>query len=528
MKVHKLLSFKLFVIICVVLTLTFIIKIYVFFNAQLKNYEQIMTQCAKNTSLIIRSSTRQSMLLNQKDEAYKIIQLIEKEPNIEKIRIYDKNGIIAFSTDSTEISNKVDINSRPCSLCHGLKGETPSEIAIEKNKRVFRKEDGTRLLGFITPIRNEPGCYTAQCHFHKADVSVLGLLDIILSLKETDKTVASQRSNLIKTNTAITLALAFIVGTFIWIFVYIPIAKLLVGTKEISSGNLDYKIQNTANDEVGVLADSFNKMTEDLRAAKQEITEWSNGLEKRVEEKTKELKDTQERMLQVEKMASLGKLAATVAHELNNPMAGILTYSKLIQRKLQSKVAPGEKEFILSHLKMIETESDRCGKIIKDLLLFSRKEKSEISPHQLNSIIEKSLQLISHHLKLNNIKYKMELQPGLPDVSIDQNQIKQALLALYVNGVEAMEQDGLLTIKTQYKKGDKWIYVYIQDNGKGIPENLQQQIFEPFFTTKTSSKNFGLGLSVAYGIITNHQGEIKVESEINKGTTFIIKLPVYG
>jgi two-component system NtrC family sensor kinase len=357
-------------------------------------------------------------------------------------------------------------------------------------------------------------------------VSVLGLLDIILSLEETDKSVAIQQSNLIRTNIIITLVLAFLVGGFIWFFVYIPIAKLNIGTKEISSGNLDYKIISKSKDEIGLLAESFNKMTEDLKIAKREILEWSNGLEKRVLEKTKELKKTQQRILQIEKMASLGKLSATVAHELNNPLAGILTFSKLIQRKLNKKTTPEDIKFILEHLKMIETESDRCGKIINDLLIFSKKQRTEVKPTNLNSILEESLQLIAHHLKLNNIELNKKLMADIPEVNIDPNQIKQALLALYMNAQEAMEGGGILTVATYYNKNEKWVYIRIHDNGKGILEEIRPHIFEPFFTTKNSVKGYGLGLPVVYGIIHNHDGEIKIESEVNKGTTIFIKLPI--
>jgi two-component system NtrC family sensor kinase len=228
-----------------------------------------------------------------------------------------------------------------------------------------------------------------------------------------------------------------------------------VGTKEISSGNLDYKIKINTRDEIGGLAKSFNRMTEDLTEAKKEITEWSNELEQRVDQKTKELKKTQEGILQIEKMASLGKLSATVAHELNNPMAGILTYSKLIQKKLQrDNLLPKEKEAILNYLKIIEDESDRSGSIVKNLLLFSRKQEKDIRPHQINSIIEKALQLIRHHLELNSVNLQKQLQKDLPVVYVDENQIKQALLALFVNAAEAMEKDGVLTIRTNYKKSE--------------------------------------------------------------------------
>jgi two-component system NtrC family sensor kinase len=264
-----------------------------------------------------------------------------------------------------------------------------------------------------------------------------------------------------------------------------------------------------------------------LRVAKKEITEWSNELEKRVNEKTDELQKTQERILQIEKMASLGQLSATVAHELNNPMAGILTYSKLIQRKLEKDPLPAtEKENILKHLKMIETESDRLGKIIKDLLLFSKKQEPEFREVNLNDVVEMSFQLVSHHLELHNITLERTLQPNMPMVQVDDNQIKQMLLALYVNATEAMDEEGVLKVSTYLKQSEQKVYLVVSDNGKGIPEDVQPHIFEPFFTTKNAVKGFGLGLSVVYGIVHNHKATISVESEVNIGTTFIIKFPV--
>jgi two-component system, NtrC family, sensor kinase len=412
-------------------------------------------------------------------------------------------------------------------MCHSSNEASILEPSTNERRRIFKGADGTRLLGFVTAIKNEESCYTSDCHFHGKDETILGTLDVILSLKETDQVLNAEKSKMISASVAVTLILAFAVGIFIWFFVHIPVKKVIVGTKEISSGNLDYKIKIKTRDEIGGLAKSFNKMTEDLTEAKKEITEWSNELEQRVDQKTKELKKTQEGILQIEKMASLGKLSATVAHELNNPMAGILTYSKLIQKKLQrDNLLPKEKEAILSYLKIIEDESDRSGSIVKNLLLFSRKQDKDIKPHQINSIIEKALQLIRHHLELNSVNLQKQLQKDLPVVYVDENQIKQALLALFVNAAEAMEKDGVLTVRTNYKKSENNVYIYVQDNGKGIAEEDKEHIFEPFFTTKHAVKGVGLGLSVVYGIIQNHNAEITVDTELNKGTTFIIKLPV--
>jgi two-component system NtrC family sensor kinase len=317
------------------------------------------------------------------------------------------------------------------------------------------------------------------------------------------------------------------VGVFIWIWVHVPVKKLIKGTREISSGNLDYIIPETGKDEMGMLGRSFNEMTTDIKKAKEEITTWSNQLEDRVKEKTEALEKTQERNLQIEKMASLGQLSATVAHELNNPMAGILTYSKLIQKKInKGPLSEEEKDLVLKHLKMIESESARSGEIIKNMLLFSRQESIEMKPHQVDEIVESSLDLISHHLKLHNIELKKEFQPDLPPVNVDENQIKQALLALYVNAVEAMDDEGILTVKTSWMRAKQQVIIIIEDTGKGIPETVKSQVFEPFFTTKNEVKGVGLGLAAVYAIIQKHSADISFESEVNKGTTFKIVFPL--
>ncbi len=526
MRLIRLLSFRIFILVFIILSALSIFVSYLQLSSQLENYEQMVTDCGMRTSELIRASTRHSMLLNQNEATYNIIRTIARQEAIEKIRIYNKEGTIIFSADDSEINTTVDMEHEACYMCH-VQNTIIHEPSTQERRRIFTDNNGMRLLGFVTAIKNEESCYTSSCHFHDQDDTILGTLDVIISLEETDKKIEQQKSSMITESIAVTLFLAFAIGIFIWIFVHVPVNKLIIGTKEISSGNLDYKINTTTNDEIGSLGQSFNKMTGDLNAAKKEITEWSDELENRVNQKTKELKNTQERILQIEKMASLGQLSATVAHELNNPMAGILTYSKLIQKKINAvDMELQKKESILKSLKMIESESERSGSIVKNLLLFSRKEKTEIRQHSINAIIESSLLLITHHLKLNNIELQKNLQSDIPKIFVDENQIKQALIAIFVNAVEAMENVGILKIMTHYKSAERSVYIHIQDNGKGISLEDQKRIFEPFFTTKNAVKGVGLGLSVVYGIIRNHNGLVQVESKINEGTTFIIKLHV--
>lgn len=526
MRFFKLLSFRLFILIFLILTTFTILFSYYILQLETRQYEEVARQCAKRTSEIVFGSTRHSMLLNQNEYTYEIIKSIVSQQGIEKISLYEKSGRIVFSTKEDEIGTKVNMQDRICAVCHEYSGElkaNPTNIWHQ----ISENENGIRYLSYLTPIKNEKSCSTSDCHFHKKEETFIGLINLKMSLENLDKTVEENKARMISANILITFILSLLVGAFIWIFVHVPVNKLILGTKEISSGNLGYKIESKSKDEIGILAKSFNVMSIDLKEAKNEITVWSNQLENRVKEKTEELEQTQKRNIQIEKMASLGQLSATVAHELNNPIAGILTYSKLIQKKLSKEtLTEDEKKSILKNLKMIESESQRSGDIVKNMLLFSRQQAVEMKLINIKKVVESSIELISHHLQLHNIEIKKYYQANIPEIFVDENQIKQALLALYVNAVEAIENEGILKIKTEWKKPNNYIYIYISDSGRGIPENVKAQIFEPFFTTKNAVKGVGLGLSSVYAIINKHNGEIMVESELDKGTTFIIKLPL--
>ena len=526
MRLSNLLSFRLFILIFLVLTALSVGFSLYYIQLESAQYQEVARQCAQRTSALVAGSTRNAMLLNQKGKAFEIMRDLALQDGIEKICLYDKQGRVVFSTVEDEIGDSIGLASRPCATCHTISGELKDEPEKEWHQ-IFVSENGYRSLSYLRPIENEESCFTADCHAHSPDQTYVGVLCVVMSLEKMDNLVEENKASMISVSIIITILLGFVAGIFLWVGVHVPVKKLIQGTHEISSGNLDYKIKDMGKDEMGILANSFNHMTEDLRKAKDEITQWSSQLENRVKEKSEELKKTQKRHLQIEKMASLGQLSATVAHELNNPIAGILTYSKLIQKKLnKDHISDEEKDAILKHLKMIETESARSGDIVKNMLLFSRQGATDIKQKDINQVINSAIELVSHHLKLHNIQLIKELQEDMPAIFIDENQIKQALIALFVNAVEAMENDGILGVTTEWNRPEKSIWIYIRDTGKGIPDDLKNQIFEPFFTTKNAVKGVGLGLASVYAIINNHKGEIVVESEIDKGTTFIVKLSI--
>jgi two-component system NtrC family sensor kinase len=280
---------------------------------------------------------------------------------------------------------------------------------------------------------------------------------------------------------------------------------------------------------MGRLASSFNEMAEELGDAQQELKEWTRTLEERVDEKTQTLQQAQEHLVQREKMASLGTLAAVVAHEINNPLSGVLTYAKLLHKMMGGEGPKTERlEDIRKYLKTIEAETARCGDIVSNLLEFSRKSGSAIEEADLNSIVERTLFLINHKLKLQEIELEKSFSPDLPAITCDADQIQQALLAVFMNAMDAMPKGGVLEVATRLgettAEGERWVELEVTDSGVGIPSAVLGRLFDPFFTTKKDKESVGLGLSVVHGIVKSHHGNINVQSKPGR-TTFLISLP---
>ncbi len=250
-------------------------------------------------------------------------------------------------------------------------------------------------------------------------------------------------------------------------------------------------------------------------------------LHERVKKAYEELQSAQEQIIRSEKMVSLGKMSASIAHEINNPLAAVLTYVKLIMRlKEKGKIQADEQSNISKYLNIMEAELSKCGDIVKNLLSFSRQSAGEVKEHQVEEIIDRSLAIINHELELKGIRLRKEIEPDIPPVKCDIRHIQQAVLNLLINANEAMDSGGTITIRAENSSKKGFINILVEDTGCGIPKENLDKIFEPFFTTKDDGKGVGLGLSVAYAIIMRHGGSIDVQSTEGKGTRFIISLPI--
>jgi two-component system NtrC family sensor kinase len=354
------------------------------------------------------------------------------------------------------------------------------------------------------------------------------VLDVTLSLARVDESTAQSSGRMLAVFVAAMLIVPMFVGLPVWYMVHRPIKQLTLRTQQIAAGKLDGEIRVTSRDEIGELAASFNRMTQELNRAQSEITEWNRTLESRVADKTQELKRASEQMVQVERMASIGKLAAIVAHEVNNPLTGILTYAKLLLKKIKKNgERPAGLEDAQQHLEVIASESARCGELVKGLLQFARQSPVTLGRNDVNELIQQAMRLVQHKMDLMNLQVRLRLQEALPALVCDAQLIKQALVALLINACEAVRPgEGIIEVDSRAVAETDALEIVVRDNGTGMDETVQRQIFEPFFTTKEAGKGVGLGLAVVYGIVSQHSGTIEVKSHRGEGTTFTLRLPV--
>lgn len=281
------------------------------------------------------------------------------------------------------------------------------------------------------------------------------------------------------------------------------VKKLALASREVAHGNLDAKVEIRSKDELRELADTFNFM--------------ASALKKRDEQ----LKDfARKKIMESERLAIVGQLAADVAHEINNPLQGIVAYSHLLLEKMPSEDSKRES------IQKIVTQANRCTEIIRGLLDFSRQRKPQKKSSDVNSILQECVSLVENQALFHNIQVIKDFKENLPRVVIDPSQMQQVFMNIIINAAESMDGNGQLTLATRLEPVGECIEVEFTDTGHGISEDNLERIFDPFFTTKEVGHGTGLGLAISYGIVKEHKGTISVQSEVGKGTTFVVRLPV--
>jgi len=364
---------------------------------------------------------------------------------------------------------------------------------------------------------------------------VIGQVRVGLSLSNFNMEKTKSQTAAILLTLLVVISAIIIMTAFIRIITR-PIESLVAITDQISKGDLSKTVNITRNDEIGLLAESFNRMIESLNKSQDEIEVYNRTLEEKIIERTRELEEAQAQLIQSEKMAAIGQLSAGVAHELNNPLGGILGYAQFTLEKIQSKdpeeLTARDIESFKRYLRDIESQSRRCKAIVQNLLKFSRSSSQSIdfSDIDVNGVVEDTLTFVEHQLMMNQITLEKKLDPDLPRISGNAGLLQQVFTNIIINAMHASEPDSRLEISTRYSQplGEFHgvVEIIFSDQGSGISEENLKKIFEPFFTTKEVGRGTGLGLAVSYGIIKEHGGEIKVNSKAGSGSVFTIIIPL--
>ncbi|MBN8554913.1 MAG: HAMP domain-containing protein [Deltaproteobacteria bacterium] len=377
----------------------------------------------------------------------------------------------------------------------------PSEIVFNDDE--VMKAVGDLKLGkpsFVTlDYPKEESKFTSLYKFEEGGGLTLVLQEPFSGLRSGEKQIQT-RSMMIAL-----IVLIFTVNLLIFFgnSITAPLLQLMKMMEKAGKGEFTGRIKVASKDEIGRLATMFNKMLNDLR------------------EREDEIENAKSRLIQSEKMSAFGQMSAGIAHEVKNPLAGILGYAQMSKKKLDASSE------VLPYVEIIEKEALRCKEIVENLMRFARQEKANLTRIDINKAVKDSVRLVEHQMSISGIKLvQMFALEGAPIwIKGNSNQVQQVMMNLMLNAQQAMENKGSLTVSTHYDQENQKVLIMVSDTGMGMSDEVKARIFEPFYTTKGVGKGTGLGLSVSIGIIKDHGGNIEVESSPGKGTTFTITLP---
>jgi len=490
--------------------------------------KKVIRQSGNNVGLLVEGALYQSMLENDKMALQNMLNIINKMPGIEDVNMYDEQNNLAYSSFTNTASEH---NNPNCKDCHTnidqlfpQKEKSIRIVDIDSECKMNQKKENCRHLLIRTPIFNQKSCYQSSCHAHKPSDEVLGYFVIKIPLEDLD-------AGLKKSYVLATLTTLFLLSSIILFTrkkVKKPLNAIIKASEAVASGDTCTRLEIKQNqlDDIRMVSYAFNNMLDNLQSAAKELQNWSQQLEYKVQKKSEELGKAQNELIQIERIASLGKLSLSVAHEINNPLSGILIYTKLVHKQLLNKDWDSTKrESVIKYLKLIETETKRCGDIVKSLLDFSRKDQNDFESKHLHEILQETYDLMSHSIIIADISFLTDFTAKSDLIFCCPNQIKQACVAILVNSYEAISESGEILMSTN-NPDDDHIKLEITDNGSGIAKEDIQHIFEPFFSTKQNASGIGLGLAIVHGIVQSHQGKVDVKSEPGKGTTISIIFPL--
>ena len=505
----------------------------VIFRSVNENYmKSVISENGNNVGFLVEGALYQSMMENDQTNLQRMLDQINTMSGIDNVSMYDKNNNLVY----TSIINDSTSHSDPdCISCHEDFNQMFStdkksyRIVDADSECVMNPKNGNiRNLLIKSPVLNTPSCSAAACHAHNPEEKVLGSLIIKMPLQGLD--------NALKESTTDYFLLASVLTVFLIVFliyftnkrIKTPLNELIKASEAVTRGDKSKRLQIKPHQlsDMRMVSHAFNEMLDNLQSANLELENWSQQLEYKVQKKSEELGQAHNELINIERIASLGKLSLSVAHEINNPLSGILVYSKLVQKQLSNPNLDQDKiSNMLKHLKLIESETKRCGDIVKGLLDFSRKDQEGFEPKHLHEILLETFDLMAHTMKIGDIHFISDLAAKKEMISCSPNQIKQACLAIMVNASEAVAKNGEIVVRT-FNPDENHVRIEFTDNGIGIANEDISHIFEPFFSTKEKTTGIGLGLSIVHGIVQSHKGKIEVKSERGKETTFAITLSI--
>lgn len=474
-------------------TVTILTAITVFFiistSVQRRQAIDLVSIHSANLSQSIEHILRFSMEKNRREEIRLAIHQLSQSDDIVEISLLNHQGEVIYGSPDSLVGTLISTDHYTCSGCHISDTDKPLKKLSENLRSLYQPEREMALT--IMPIYSESTCFS--CHNHKEGETVLGIIEIVLSTQYIKQTLKSSHLNLLLYSIAIALFVLTILMYFRRWWIIKPVRELIEGTRKVAKGDLDHIITPGVA-ELGELATAFNSM------------------------QTK-LKSSQQQLIMSAKLASIGKLAAGVAHEINNPLTGILAFTEGLME--ESAEDDGKQK----DLQIIKRETLRCRKIVQNLLDFTRQDKPEFDSININVVLERTMDLVYKQALFSKMKISLILSESLPSLFVDSGQMQEVFLNLMVNAAEASPNGAIILITTRYIIGHNEVEISVKDTGPGINESVLPYIFDPFFSTKKGKTN-GLGLSVVWGIIEQHRGRINVSSVIGRGTTFQIYLPV--
>lgn len=495
--------------------------------------KSVISENGNNIGFLVEGALYRSMLENDRTSLQSTLDQINNMSGIDDVNMYDSKNNLAY----TSISNERASHSDPdCKSCHDNFDQMFS--AKEKSYRIIDIDsecimnpggkNNSRHLLIKSPILNNKTCSTAECHAHKPEEEVLGSLIIKMPLEGLDTALQKSTTDYFLLAALMTFVLILFLIFFTNQKIKKPLNEIILASEAVAQGDKTTRLEIKPNQlsDMRMVSLAFNEMLDNLHTANEELQNWSQQLEYKVQKKTEELGQAQNELINIERIASLGKLSLSVAHEINNPLSGILIYTKLIFKQLSNQdLDPVKKEAMLKNLKLIENETKRCGDIVKGLLDFSKKDQDGFEPKHLNEILLDTYELMTHPMKIANINFWSDFGAKSDLIYCSPNQIKQACVAMLVNASEAVSENGEILFRS-YNPDDEHVRIEITDNGIGIAEEDLPHVFEPFFSTKAKASGTGLGLSIVHGIVQSHKGKIEVKSIRGKETTLVVTIPL--